>query len=401
MTAPERRQWIDVAKGVCILLVVLWHVIMKHYLQVGWRLPVPLPGLWGTFGEQLLPLRMPVFFAISGMLAAGAVARTWSATARSRVAKFLYLYALWFGVHTAVLWSLPGFDTLAARGVADIVEQLTVTPTNLWYLMALAVYFVVARSTRTLPAVAVLLPAFALSAVAASGLLAAPGNRGQLYQNLLFFLAGVRFRPWIDRWARSATMRTFGTCVTAYLILVAVMRLAGAERWFGVWPLISGVAVAAGIAGAVQLARLRRLSGALAGLGRNTLPIYVIHMPLLALFDAALRGPFSGAGPAVQLALAVTLPVALTALLVLACLTLHRGALAAGGHWLFTLPDRRARPTSAQRAPVEQPTVEMPVLRPPAAQSPTVRLPIIRPVRGATAGRPAPGRHASGGGGTY
>ena len=26
----------------CIMLVVLWHVITKHYLQVEWRLPVPL-----------------------------------------------------------------------------------------------------------------------------------------------------------------------------------------------------------------------------------------------------------------------------------------------------------------------------------------------------------------------
>ena len=80
-SAPARQQWADVAKGVCIVLVVLWHVIMKHYLQIDWDVPVPLPGLWGLLGDLLLPLRMPVFFTLSGMLAANAVHRPWRAVA--------------------------------------------------------------------------------------------------------------------------------------------------------------------------------------------------------------------------------------------------------------------------------------------------------------------------------
>jgi hypothetical protein len=53
--AGSRVAWADVAKGVCILLVVLWHVIMKHYLQIQWRVAGPIPGAWGAFSEQLLP----------------------------------------------------------------------------------------------------------------------------------------------------------------------------------------------------------------------------------------------------------------------------------------------------------------------------------------------------------
>ena len=122
-SAPERpprsrESWADVAKGACILLVVLWHVITKHYLQVDWRLAVPLPGAWGLLGEQLLPLRMPLFFAISGMFAAGAVSRSWRVLARSKVAKFGYLYAVWLLIHTAVLTLVPDFDTARAGGAA-------------------------------------------------------------------------------------------------------------------------------------------------------------------------------------------------------------------------------------------------------------------------------------------
>src|SRR5262245_4164499 len=72
-----RMVWPDVAKGVCILLVVLWHTVNKHYLQVDWRIGGPVPALWGFVGDQLMTLRMPLFFTISGMFAVSAFHRPW------------------------------------------------------------------------------------------------------------------------------------------------------------------------------------------------------------------------------------------------------------------------------------------------------------------------------------
>ena len=66
MTA--RVGWPDVAKGVCIILVVLWHVVTKHAIAVAGAGPVT--DAWATLNAQLLPLRMPLFFLISGMFAA-------------------------------------------------------------------------------------------------------------------------------------------------------------------------------------------------------------------------------------------------------------------------------------------------------------------------------------------
>jgi uncharacterized membrane protein YcfT len=355
----QRDDWADVAKGVCILLVVMWHVIMKHYLQISWHLPVPLPGAWGAFGDQLLPLRMPVFFTISGMFAASAVLRPWRIAARGRIAKFYYLYALWFAVHTAVLSLVPRFDTLAAGDAVDVIEQLTITPTNLWYLLALAVYFVIARLTRGLPAAFVLVPAFLLSATASADLLAAPGNRGQLYQNLFFFLAGLRLRRWIERWVGSVTLRRVLVGGVCYLGGMLAVRQLGARQWFGVWPVVSILAVLLGVAGAVEVSRRLRVARPLSRLGRQTLPIYVMHMPLLALMHAALLRPFSSAGTASQLALAAFLPIVLTGLLTVACLTLHSWITAASGWWLFDLPSSRRRATPASTAG-EQPTITLP-----------------------------------------
>nr|WP_236646926.1 acyltransferase [Micromonospora acroterricola] len=338
---PHRAEWADAAKGVCIILVVLWHVVVKDYLQIDWHIGVPVPGLWGTVGEQFLPLRMPLFFTISGVFAANAVQRPWRVVARSRIAGFLYLYAVWLLIHTAVLATAPNFPTDRATSLLGLLEQLTITPSNLWYLYALALYFTVAKAAGRAPRLLVLVPAGALSAVAAAGLLDTPGNRAGLYQNLVFFLAGRYLRPQVEWWTATATRRRLVLTSGAYALALAAMAVAGAQRWFGVWPLVSVVAVAFGLTAAARLRRWPALSHRLATLGRITLPIYVIHMPVLAVLHRMLLGPVSGLDPVGQGLLVLGYPVLLTAVVICVSLAVQRGLLAVHARWLFALPGHR------------------------------------------------------------
>lgn len=336
-TAHPRSRWPDVAKGMCILLVVLWHVVTKHYQQVDWDVPVPTSAAWGTFGEQLLPLRMPLFFTISGMFAVGALGRSWPQLLRTRIGAFAGLYAVWVVIHTAVMWFTPDFDTARARGFGALSEQLTVTPTNLWYLYALAVYFAIARLTRHVPTAWLLCASFVLSAVAAAHLLPVPSNRGQVYQNLFFFLAGLRLRHVVERHARTTTLRRLAIAAVAYAVGSSAMTALGAERWIGAWPVVSILAVGFGISLAVSIVRLRRTSSLLGALGRRTLPVYVIHLPLLAVVDRLVDGPLDVLEPR-GLPLALVEPLLLTALLVALSLALHRVLVRLGLGRLFIVP---------------------------------------------------------------
>lgn len=45
----DRETWPDVAKGMCIILVVLWHVVTKHYQRVDW---IHTVVLWFTPGFE-------------------------------------------------------------------------------------------------------------------------------------------------------------------------------------------------------------------------------------------------------------------------------------------------------------------------------------------------------------
>ena len=338
----DRTVWADVAKGMCILLVVLWHVVTKHYLRIDWHVSPPVPGAWGVLTEQLLPLRMPLFFTISGMFAIGAVRRPWRVLGRSKVARFLYLYTVWLLIHTVLLALVPDFDTARATGPLDLLAQLTITPSNLWYLYALALYFAVAKAARRLPAALVLGAALALSAAASAGLLEIPGNRGGLYQNLVFFLAGLYFRPLVERLAATASRLRLAALGVSYAAVLLAMTATGARTWPGVWPPVCVLATILGVTAAAQISRWAPLGNALARLGRNTLPVYIIHMPLLALLHQALLPALStGMDGRLRLPLTVAEPLLVSALLVWLCLTLHQGLLRSGATWLFDLPERR------------------------------------------------------------
>ncbi|WP_214405354.1 acyltransferase family protein [Pseudonocardia lacus] len=367
--SADRAVWADAAKGLCILLVVSWHVIWKHYLYVDWELPIPLPEAWSVFGRMLLPMRMPLFFAISGMFAAAAVHRPWAVVTRTRVARFLYLYIVWLLVHTAVMAPVPvPFDTEIARDGAQLLEQLTMTPTALWYLMALAVYFVIAKLLRTVPAAPVLAVAFVLSAASAANWIDSPGNRGALYQNLLFFLAGLYLRRHVvDLADRTSWVRVAVTGAALGAVLAAMVGL-NAKEVPGVWPVSGAIGTVFGITVMAKLSGVRRIGRPMAALGRQTLPIYVIHMPALVLAHWALLGPL-GAGPLpVRFGLAVLEPVLLTAALVGVSLGLQALAHRVRAGWLFELPGGATSVAAAaaadapQAPPVADPTVPIPVV---------------------------------------
>ncbi|MFG2042860.1 acyltransferase family protein [Dactylosporangium sp. NPDC048998] len=350
-----RETWADAAKGACILMVVLWHIVKKHYIEITWDVSLPIPDVWRTLVELLVPLRMPLFFTISGLFAVNAVNRPWSVVRRSNVARFYYLFLLWVLIHTAVLSLTPGFNTTRARSPLELLEEITISPPNLWYLYALALYFTIAKLVRRVPPAVVLGGAFALSAAAAAGLVAAPGNRSAMYQNLFFFLAGLYFRPFVERLARGSNSRRLALTGAAFAVALLAVRVTASQKLPLVWPLVSIVAVVFGVTAAGQVARWPALGNGLAALGRRTLSIYVIHMPILAVLDWLLADPLSTVDVRWQLLFAIVEPAVLTTLVVVACLVLETGLRRVRATWLFELPGRGAQRAAPRHAAPRKP----------------------------------------------
>ncbi|MFJ4038392.1 acyltransferase family protein [Microbacterium sp. NPDC090007] len=276
MSAPRLR-WPDTARGGAMILVVLAHTLqlMGAY---GWDL-----GWLDTANTFLTAIRMPLFFVISGMLAAGVVRRPWGEVWARRLWLLVYVYVVWSAIRavwfSVVPWPLGDVPPWLA------FVLLPVWPTTgLWFLFALILYVVIARATRAWPAWAVLVPAAAVSVAAAYDIVPTGGNPiwRSIALYLFFFVLGVRATTrWKDLAARTRVWWAVPAVVVvpvAFAVFTVVpSAAAGVAR-----VVLSVVCVAACVVVASALARSRVLSAPFVAVGRRTLPVYVLHTLLLA-----------------------------------------------------------------------------------------------------------------------
>ena len=133
MTRPEkspdaRLAWVDVAKGFCIVLVVLMHATLGVEKAIGGE-----TGLHG-FIEWARPFRMPDFFLISGLFLAARIDRPWRSYLDTKVVHFAYFYVLWLTIQFAL--KAPGMvaESGAAATLQDYLTSFLVPFGTLWFM---------------------------------------------------------------------------------------------------------------------------------------------------------------------------------------------------------------------------------------------------------------------------
>ena len=362
--SATRVRWADVAKGLCILLVVLHHVVGKHLPDVLALLGVtgPVALAWSGLDATLKPMRMPLFFVLSGLFAASAVRRPWPSVVGRRVLTPYWVYVAWLAVHLTVFAVVAvDIETHRPTGLLAAAAHLLLAATGLWYLYALAVYFVLAKLLlrwRT----PVVLGAAALLSASVSYLPVEGVNRMSVLQCLVFFLVGCHLPDLVRKMPRLSNRRVAGL-VAAYAAVAVVALQADAARSV-LLLLLAPFAIPLGAQAAMRLAD-RPLAGDLLGaLGRRTLPVYVLHMPLLGLVHQVLSlvparplppptyvAPQSPEASLLMVALGLGYPMLAVAALVAASLLLHRWALRSPLAHLFAPPPRVLAAVEARLAP--------------------------------------------------
>ena len=312
-----RLQWPDVAKGVCILLVVLHHVTTKDYLPLIARLDPDhdvLANAWNWLTNGLKPIRMPLFFAISGLFAASAVRRPWGVNAR-RVVGGYYLYVVWLLVYLVLYRFETTMVANRTTGAGDLVRDLLWASTSMWFLYALVAYFVIVKLLRRVPpgwvvgVSAVLTASLSWSGVDET-------NRLSVLAHFTYFALGALCPGLMRSWAaRRHRLLVTGVIFAA---LSALLGLGGVPLSIRLLVLSTiGVPFGVGLA-----ARLSQTVAAvpLAWLGRRTLRVYVLHLAVLAAWvhvpwQQAGLDPVVGVDP-VTATLLTFYPLLVTALVV-------------------------------------------------------------------------------------
>ena len=347
-----RLAWVDVAKGICILLVVMMHSVIGTGEAMGGE------GFLHPVVAFAKPFRIPDFFLLSGLFLGRVIDRDWRLFSDRRVVHFAYFYLLWLVIQSAARYGkIVGEDGPAAFA-AHLVHGLIEPYSSLWFIYLLAVFSVVTKALRRVPGLALL---------AAAALLQIADIRSEstlieeFCARYVYFVAGYLFAERIFALADLARTRVglalcglaVWGCVEGWLALTPSTR--PAYPTLASLPLVS---LALGAAGALAIvvgaALITRAGGPVAEAiricGQRSIVIYLaFSLPM-----AAMRGFLVRTGVIDDVGLASVIVMAVAVLLPLVLERLVRGTPLA---LLFVRPARfRLAEAGARERPALQAT---------------------------------------------
>jgi uncharacterized membrane protein YcfT len=142
---PGRIDWVDYAKGICIIMVVMMHSVLGVELAAGES------GFMHPLVAFAKPFRMPDFFLISGLFLSVVIDRDWRTFLDRKVVHFAYFYVLWVTIQFG--FKAPAFATESSWAHAGFMylESFIEPFGTLWFIYLLPVFFVVIKATRRAP----------------------------------------------------------------------------------------------------------------------------------------------------------------------------------------------------------------------------------------------------------
>src|ERR1700677_3019558 len=140
-----RVDWVDYAKGICIVMVVMMHSVLGVELAVG------KTGFMHLLVAFAKPFRMPDFFLISGLFLPLVTDRDWRTYLDRKVVHFAYFYLLWvtiqFGFKAPSFAAETNWTHVGFLYLESFIEPFG----TLWFIYLLPVFFVVTKATRRMP----------------------------------------------------------------------------------------------------------------------------------------------------------------------------------------------------------------------------------------------------------
>jgi uncharacterized membrane protein YcfT len=323
-SASGRVDWVDYAKGICIVMVVMMHSVLGVELAAGQT------GFMHVLVAFAKPFRMPDFFLISGLFLSLVIDRDWRSYLDRKVVHFAYFYLLWvtiqFGFKAPAFAAETSWSHVGLMYLESFIEPFG----TLWFIYLLPIFFVVTKLSRPLPPLAIWIAAAALEmAHVATGWTVID----EFCARFVYFYSGYLFADQVFALSDRARVRP----VLALAALAAWALVNGGLVALGLseWPVVS---LALGLAGAIAivttgtlLARAQFLN-ALRFCGEHSIVIYLaFFLPMASTRTLLLKGGlFHDIG---------TISLLVTVAGVLGSLVVWRVALAIKADFLFERPD--------------------------------------------------------------
>jgi uncharacterized membrane protein YcfT len=323
-SATARIDWVDYAKGICIVMVVMMHSVLGVEAASGQT------GFMHGLVAFAKPFRMPDFFLISGLFLSVVIDRDWRTYLDRKVVHFAYFYVLWvtiqFGFKAPAFAAESGWAHAGFLYLESFIEPFG----TLWFIYLLPIFFVVTKLTRRIPPLAIFAVAAALESV---HVVTGWTVIDEFCARFVYFFAGY----WLASHVFALSDRARGNPALAIIALLTWAIVNGALVEFG-YSELPGISLALGFAGACAiivagtlLAQMRWLDS-LRYCGEHSIVIYLaFFLPMAATRTLLLKtGVIADIG---TVSLIVTMAGIGGALLI------WRVALAAHANFLFERPD--------------------------------------------------------------
>lgn len=276
---PERVDWVDYAKGICIVMVVMMHSTLgveKAAGEIGWL---------HHFVDFARPFRMPDFFLISGLFLSRIIGRDWRTFLDRRVFHFVYFYALWVTIQFVV--RAPGIAT--ESGLSGVVREYLfayIEPFGtLWFIYLLPIFALTTRITRRVPPFAIFLIAAVLESLKIDTGWTVIDEFAARY---VYFFTGYWLATYVFALARNvqAWPKLAAAGLLAWALLDGFLVAAGVSAKPGVSLFLGGIGALAVVSIAALLAKAQRF-GALRYAGENSIVVYLAFFLPMAITRTA------------------------------------------------------------------------------------------------------------------
>lgn len=338
-TTPGRSGWVDAAKGLSILLVVMMHAALGVGEAMGGD------GFLHHAVAFAKPFRIPAFFLLAGLFLARTIDKPWADYADRKIIHFAYFYLLWAAIQIGLKFGI----TLGPLPALQEFAHALVEPFGtLWFIYLLPLFFITAKLLRPVPPVLVLIAAALLEmAHVQTGWTAID----EFCARFVWFFAGYRLSAHVFAWAALAHERK-GVAI-AFVWCAAMGNGLIVIHGYGSLPGVSLLLGACGAAGLIVCASLlqRTWAGSLLSIaGRQSIVIYLaFFLPMIVMRALLIK---SGIGAQIGIgatSLLVWLAAAVTPLIV------HPLVMRSPLRFLFERPSwaRWPAPRAASALPAE------------------------------------------------
>lgn len=265
-----RIEWVDYAKGICIIMVVMMHSTLDYGHAVageGWLHHVV------AFAR---PFRMPDFFLLSGIFLSLSINSPLREFIDRKFIHFIYFYWVWLTLQlllteSALLVQEPGH-------FVSLFFLAWVEPVNtLWFVHMLAIFYMTTRLLVNVPKLLVFALATGLQISFTLGWIDTGWSvPDRFFDRYVYFFAGYAAAPWIFSFARQIPEWKFAAL--CLLLLWAVVNgfftLTNNDAIPGVG-LVLGFAGAAAVIAVSCLLATQTWTGWLRYAGVNSIVIYL------------------------------------------------------------------------------------------------------------------------------